>query len=212
MSVNVEMKHACRFCRHAVGAHNLEVGCPYCRCAGTPGEVRPREAAGFDVKVLEPHERAPGYERTDEPGDKYRPPVEERWIDGMRTEPGRIQVRSRWLYSDDARVLVPEGRTRHPFSRGGTVVASDWPPEYNLGTGVADHIHRAIESFGDDKDIVIEVRLADAPKAPVAVTDAMVEAATKSLALDMGPFVGEATLRNALAAALAAEKKGLEIR
>lgn len=31
--------------------------------------------------------------------EKYRPPVEDRWIDGMRQVPVRIEVRTEFLYS-----------------------------------------------------------------------------------------------------------------
>lgn len=92
---------------------------------------------------------------------KYRPPAEERWTDGMRTDPVRIEVRTEWLYSEyNPRTLVPEGRTRHPFARGGNVTHSDVPTEYEHLQSLNDHISRAVEAFGDDKDLVIEVRLA----------------------------------------------------
>lgn len=91
--------------------------------------------------------------------DEYRPPVEERWIEGMRQEPAIIEVHTTWLYSEyDPRVLVPEGRTRHPFSRGGQVVASTLPePSWSAHT-VADYLHHAISAFGDDADLEIVVR------------------------------------------------------
>lgn len=94
--------------------------------------------------------------------EKYRPPVEDRWVDGNRTEPGQIKVRTRFLYSErrPPDILVPEGRTTHPFSRGGRVTDSDWPSRYDHEQAVADHVHRAVASFGDDADVVIEVRLA----------------------------------------------------
>lgn len=94
--------------------------------------------------------------------DRSRPPENERWTDRMRTTPVRIAVRTRWLYSDyDPTILVPQGRTRHPFSRGGDVVSSDVPNPYPHMQGIADHVHRAVEAFGDDKDLIIEVRLAE---------------------------------------------------
>lgn len=93
---------------------------------------------------------------------KYRAPVEERWVDGMREEPARIHVRTEWLYSEpDPRAVLPEGRTRHAFSRGGHVTSSDVPSPYSHQQSIADHIHRAVAAFGDDKNLVIEVRLAD---------------------------------------------------
>lgn len=94
--------------------------------------------------------------------DSHRPPAEDRWIEGMRTDPVRIDVRTRWLYSDyDPRVIVPAGRTRHPFSRSGSVTRSDVPSRYEHMQDIAAHVWRAVEAFGDDKDLVIEVRLAD---------------------------------------------------
>lgn len=95
--------------------------------------------------------------------ESHRPPPEDRWIEGMRTDPVRIDVRTRWLYSDyDPRVIVPAGRTRHAFSRSGSVTRSDVPSRYEHQQAISDHLHRAIAAFGDDKDLVIEVRLADA--------------------------------------------------
>ncbi|MFJ2420683.1 hypothetical protein [Streptomyces brevispora] len=93
--------------------------------------------------------------------EKYRPPAEERWTDGIRTEPVRIAVRTEWLYSEyNPKTLLPEGRTRHPFSRSGRVTASDVPSDYAHMQDVAAHLYRAVAAFGDDKDLVIEVRLA----------------------------------------------------
>ncbi|MGW0920621.1 hypothetical protein ACWD3J_16590 [Streptomyces sp. NPDC002755] len=94
--------------------------------------------------------------------EKYRPPAEERWTDGMRTEPVRIAARTEWLYSEyDPRAIVPEGRTRHAFSRSAKVTASDAPSPYESMQDLASHLHCAVAAFGDDKDLVIEVRLAD---------------------------------------------------
>ena len=89
----------------------------------------------------------------------YRPPVEERWIEGMRQEPAIIEVRTCWLYSEyDPKVIVPAGRTRHAFSRGGQVVASSIPqPSWSSHT-IADYVHDAISAFGDDADLEIIVR------------------------------------------------------
>lgn len=96
----------------------------------------------------------------------YRPPVERRWIGG-RTEPGTILLRSEWLYSHpdpDRPAMVPESRKvsgLHPFSRCGSVVRTDWPHWIDgFSTDVAANVWRAIEEFGDDADIVIEVRRA----------------------------------------------------
>lgn len=111
-----------------------------------------------------------------------RPAPEHRWIDGMRTEPVRLAVRTQWLYSDNLDAVVPEGRTRHPFSRGGDVVASDVPSPYEHQQDLASHMHRAVSAFGDDKDLVVEVRLAHADP-----TDEEVEA----LAVGMWKHSGE---------------------
>lgn len=99
--------------------------------------------------------------------ERYRPPAEERWADGMREEPVRIHVRTEWLYSElDERAVVPPGRTRHALSRSGRVTTSDVPSPYEHLQGVASHLHRAIAAFGDDKDLIIEVRLAESPDKP----------------------------------------------
>ncbi|MCX5103498.1 hypothetical protein [Streptomyces sp. NBC_00439] len=93
--------------------------------------------------------------------NKYRPPAEERWTDEMRTEPVQITVRTEWLYSEyNPKTFLPEGRTRHPFSRSGRGTASDVPSDYETMQDLAAHMHRAVAAFGDDKDLVIEVRLA----------------------------------------------------
>ncbi|MFC9755172.1 hypothetical protein [Streptomyces sp. NPDC056921] len=93
--------------------------------------------------------------------DKYRLPAEERWTDDMRTEPVQITVRTEWLYSEyNPKTLLPEGRTRHPFSRSGRVTASDVAGVYAHMQDLAAHLHRAVAAFGDDRDLVIEVRLA----------------------------------------------------
>lgn len=114
---------------------------------------------------------------------KHRPAPEDRWIDGMRTEPVRLAVRTEWLYSENTDAVVPEGRTRHPFARGGDVVASDVPSPYEHQQGLDDHVYRAVSAFGDDKDLVVEVRLAHADP-----SDAEVEA----LAVGMWKHSGEA--------------------
>lgn len=87
---------------------------------------------------------------------------DDRWTDGMRTEPARIAVRTEWrYYREDPRVIPPEGRTRHAFYRGGFVTDADvvsTAPHHNR---ISDYVNRAVEQFGDDKDLIIEVRLAD---------------------------------------------------
>lgn len=108
-----------------------------------------------------------------------RPAPEHRWIEGMRTEPVHVTVRTEWLYSDSLDAVVPEGRTRHPFARGGHVVASDLP---DVGQSLRDHVYRAVSAFGDDKDLIVEVRLDR-----VEPTDAEVEA----LAVGMWKHSGE---------------------
>ncbi|WP_299091895.1 hypothetical protein [uncultured Microbacterium sp.] len=100
---------------------------------------------------------------------KYRPPVEERWTDGMRTTPVRIGVRTEWLYSEpDPKVIVPPGRTRHAFSTSGHVTHTDVPTPYEHMQDIVSHVHRAVRQFGDDKDLIIEVRLADSEISTVA--------------------------------------------
>lgn len=97
------------------------------------------------------------------PDPKYRPPVEDRWIEGMRERPVRILLRTLWLYSEDRppKILVPEGRSTHPFSRGGDVTYSDVPSQYKHMQDISSHVYRAVAAFGDDKDVMIEVSLVD---------------------------------------------------
>ena len=94
--------------------------------------------------------------------DKYRPPVEQR-THRDRTEPVRIDVRTKWLYSEERPgepgCICCEGR--HVFSTGGHVARSDVPAPYSHMDAIADHVHRAIRQFGDDADLVIEVRRRD---------------------------------------------------
>ena len=93
---------------------------------------------------------------------KYRPPLDERRTDGMRTNPVRIDVRTEWLYSEpDPKVIVPAGRKRHAFSTSGHVTRTDVPSPYEHMQDIVSNVHRAVAAFGDDKDLVIEVRLAD---------------------------------------------------
>lgn len=91
--------------------------------------------------------------------ERYRPAEEGRWHKD-RTEPVRIDVRTEWLYSDGHRaeqcVCCPG---RHAFSRAGNVVRSDVPPQYEgVGGDLSGHLFRALQEFGDDRDLVIEVR------------------------------------------------------
>lgn len=110
------------------------------------------------------------------PNPKYRPAPEDRWIDGMRTEPVRLAVRTEWLYSEyNPKVVVPEGRTRHPFATGGDVVASDVPSPYESQQDFNSHMHRAVSEFGDDKDLIVEVRLAHADPSDAEVEALAVE-------------------------------------
>lgn len=93
---------------------------------------------------------------------KYRPPLDERRTDGMRTNPVRIDVRTEWLYSEpDPKEIVPAGRKRHAFSTSGHVTRTDVPSPYEHMQDIVSNVHRAVAAFGDDKDLVIEVRLAD---------------------------------------------------
>lgn len=89
--------------------------------------------------------------------DKYRPPAEERQTSD-RTEPVQIEARTEWLYSEDDRCLCCEGR--HAFSRGAQVTASPVPSNLAQDNYLRDHIYRAIQLFGDDADLIIEVRRA----------------------------------------------------
>lgn len=92
--------------------------------------------------------------------DYHRPPVEERTHRG-RTEPVRIKLRTQWFYSEKREdIILQPGELRHAFYRGGDVVESDVPSPYSNMSGVSDHLHRAIELFGDDVDLIIEVRRA----------------------------------------------------
>lgn len=74
----------------------------------------------------------------------------------MRTQPAIIRVRTKWLY------LAPGGRrTRwHPFSRWGSVVSADVQPGSPMDVYIDDYVREAVTAFGDDKDLIIEVRLA----------------------------------------------------
>lgn len=115
--------------------------------------------------------------------DQYRPPKEQRWTEGMRTEPVRVAVRTEWRYTSDSEGSHPYGRGPWPFSRGGYVTESDVPGPYKSSSqDLEAHLHRAISAFGDDKNLVVEVRPADADP-----TDAEVEA----LAMGMWKHSGE---------------------
>jgi len=71
VSAQSTRRFACRFCRHDVEEHNVIVGCPYCTCAGTPGECRPRSDAQLDYPVISPTQMygryAPYRQREPEP-------------------------------------------------------------------------------------------------------------------------------------------------
>lgn len=113
------------------------------------------------------------------PDPKYRPAPEDRWIDGMRTEPVRLAVRTEWLYDEEPRIVAfPEGRTHWPFARGGNVTASDVPAPRESQQDLNSHMHRAMTAFGDDKDLIVEVRLAE----PEPRTTPQSEPALESLA------------------------------
>lgn len=90
----------------------------------------------------------------------HRPPNQER-THTNRTDPARIKVRTRWFYSEDrADIILQPGERRHAFSRSGDVVESDVPTTSTHMDSISDHVHRAVELFGDDADLVIEVRRA----------------------------------------------------
>lgn len=97
------------------------------------------------------------------PESKYRPAAEHRWVDGddIRTDPVRIGVRTEFLYSTRTDgIALPPGRTRHAFAQSGRVTSSDVPAPYDsLHDDIRGHLYRAIAAFGDDKDLIIEVRL-----------------------------------------------------
>lgn len=104
---------------------------------------------------------------TDFPADwpePHRPPAAARWT-GTRTDPVRFGVRTCFLYSgctDTSQgtlpALRPSGAARHAFSRRGTVTHSEVPATSGLGDSPVDHYWRAIAAFGDDADLVVEVR------------------------------------------------------
>lgn len=101
----------------------------------------------------------------------------------MRTEPARVAVRTEWRYTNDSEGPHPYGREPWPFARGGYVTESDVPGPYKSSSQyLEDHLHRAISAFGDDKNLVVEVRLAHADP-----SDAEVEA----LAVGMWKRSGE---------------------
>lgn len=85
----------------------------------------------------------------------HRPPNQER-THTNRTGPARIKVRTRWFYSE----RTTAGEPRHAFSRSGDVVESDVPAPSKGWDSISDHVNRAIELFGDDADLIIEVRRA----------------------------------------------------
>lgn len=66
-------RFACRYCRHDVSHHNLEVGCPYCTCMGTPGEVQPRTDAELDFEIYSPY-RIYGNHQIRTPKDPVKDP------------------------------------------------------------------------------------------------------------------------------------------
>jgi len=45
---------ACRLCRHDQYRHNLIEGCPYCRCAATPGEASARTEPEMHLTIYPP--------------------------------------------------------------------------------------------------------------------------------------------------------------
>jgi hypothetical protein len=94
--------------------------------------------------------------------EHFRPPVAERMIGG-RTQPAEIHVTTRFLYSDAPYAAPASGKPRHAFSRGGNVTASDFPTDYDHQKSASDHLHRAIASFGDDKNLIVTVALATEP-------------------------------------------------
>lgn len=88
-----------------------------------------------------------------------RPPSDERWTNDRR-EPVRIEIRTTFRYSDSPPIRQPDGslRAAHAYSRGGVVTGSDVPSSSKWQQAITDHLWRAIAAFGDDVDLVIEVR------------------------------------------------------
>lgn len=89
--------------------------------------------------------------------EENRPPVAGRTYT-HRTEPVQIKVKARWLYSQGQSCLCCAGR--HAFSRGADIVASPVTSRTPHLNAISDHVYRAIEEFGDDADLIIEVRRA----------------------------------------------------
>lgn len=96
--------------------------------------------------------------------EPHRPPAAARWI-GTRADPVRFGARTRFLYSGTTVTsqgtlpgLLPSGTARHAFSRGRTVTHSEVPANSGLCDSPVDHLWRAIAAFGDDADLVVEVR------------------------------------------------------
>lgn len=102
------------------------------------------------------------------PNSKYRPAPEHRWTSGMRTDPVRLNVRTEWLYNGEPGTTQPGGHSPWPFARGGDVVSSNLPSPQESQQDLTSQVHRAVEVFGDDKNLVVEVRLAETaqPKTP----------------------------------------------
>ena len=100
-----------------------------------------------------------------DPVAENRPPESERWH-YERTEPVRFEVSTQWLYGE-ADPRATHGRKHWAFARSGRVARSDVPSSYEHMQDVASHLHRAIEAFGDDVDLIVEVRRADARPALV---------------------------------------------
>lgn len=97
--------------------------------------------------------------------ERWRPEdADDRWHETEHPGPLRIEVQNRWLYGDhDPRVRPTNGKPRIPFSRPAHVVDSNvlQAPNGVPLDSVVKHVQRALELLGDDKRIVIEVRLAD---------------------------------------------------
>lgn len=54
-------RYACRFCQHDQYEHNLDVGCPFCRCMATPGEADARTDVEMGLTILPPNDYVAGY-------------------------------------------------------------------------------------------------------------------------------------------------------
>lgn len=119
-----------------------------------------------------------------------RPPVAERWT-RERTEPVQLLVETCWMYSArgaGSPAHSVEGRPvpHWAFARGAKVLATDvpfWTGQSDMAT-VASNVSRAIEKFGDDARLIVEVRRApEQSETPRDSTDSPDSAASTGVVL-----------------------------